>query len=381
MISRRDMLQKTAAGAATMVATPLFAQSAGDVLPTRGRQAGARLPVNGTSSGRYRPRFRVGIGGTQSGNCFAATTDAETDAKYEAAWAGGLRHFDTSPFYGRGLSERRLGSFLHDRDRDGYELSSKIGRVLSATTTPLPEDPFFKDQAPFAARFDYSAAGARRSIEDSLQRLGVSRLDIVYIHDVSPDNRELPGGWEAAYEECVRGCIPELARMRDEGLIRGWGFGVNTPNAPRRAAAGGVAVPDVHLLACQYSILDHQDALANTFPALMRAGTSVVLGTPLNAGFVAGRERFNFGPSIPPAMLDKRRRLATACERFGVDMRTAALQFAAAPPVVAAIIPGSRSAAQAQANIASMSVAIPPDFWTALRRERLISADAPVPTA
>ena len=209
----------------------------------------------------------------------------------------------------------------------------------------------------------------------------MSRLDIVYIHDVSPDNTELPGGWEAAYEQCARGCMPELARMRDEGLIRGWGFGVNTPHAPRRATAGGVPVPDVHLLACQYSILDHEDALADTFPALMRAGTSVVLGTPLNAGFVAGRGRFNFGPRVPPAMLDKRRRLAAACNRFGIDMRTAALQFAAAPPVVAAVIPGSRSAAQARANIASMTVAIPPGFWDALRRERLISTDAPIPTA
>lgn len=381
MISRRDMLQGAVVGAATFAATPLFAQSAGDVLPTRGRRSGEPLPVNGESSGRYRPRFRVGIGGTQSGNCFAASTDNQTEEKHEAAWADGLRHFDTSPFYGRGLSERRLGHFLHTRDRDEYELSSKIGRVLQATTRPLPEDPFFKDQDPFAFRFDYSAAGARRSVEDSLQRLGVPRLDIVYIHDVSPDNTALPRGWEAAFEECAHGCMPELARMRDEGLIRGWGFGVNRPDAPRRAATGNVPTPDVHLLACQYSILDHEDALTRTFPALARAGTSVVVGTPLNAGFLTGRQRFNFEPSIPPPMLDKRRRLAAACDRFGIDMRTAALQFAAAPEIVAAIIPGSRSAAQARANIASMNVAIPPEFWTALRRERLISADAPIPTA
>ena len=385
MITRRELMEGSASAAVALAAAPALAQSrgerAGDVLPTRGPQTDTPLAVNRPEAGRYRPRFRVGIGGTQSGNCFAPSTDLETEAKYEAAWARGLRYYDTSPYYGNGLSERRLGRFLHNQARNEYVLSTKVGRLFQATTKALPEDPFFKNPAPFSFVFDYSAAGARRSVEDSLNRLGVSRIDIVYIHDISPDNKDLPRPWQEVFDEAAKGCMVELSKMRDEGMIGGWGFGINRPDAAIRAAERDVPTPDVCLLACQYSIADHADALARTFPALARKGISVVVGTPLNAGFLTGRQRFNFEPSIPPAMLAKRRQLTSVCDRHGIDLRTASLQFAAAPDIVAAIVPGSRSAEQARANLASMSVAIPSQFWVDLRRENLIAHDAPTPSA
>ena len=382
ILSRREFVGASVVGVAAFATGSVDAQTGihvGDVMRPEGQPTDRPLPLNHQSGASYRPRFRVGIGGTQSGNCFAPSTDSETEAKYEAAWAAGLRHFDTSPYYGNGLSERRLGRFLHDQRRDDYVLSTKVGRVFTATTERLPEDPFFKDPAPFTFRYDYSAAGARRSIEDSLNRLGVSRIDMVYIHDVSPDNTDLPKPWEAVFEDAAQGCMPELAKMKEEGLIGGWGFGINRPDAAVRAAERDVPTPDLCLLACQYSIADHDVALRRTFPALARKNIGVVVGTPLNAGFLCGRDRFNFEPAIPPAMLKKRRHLAAACERHGVDLRTAALQFAAAPKIVAAVIPGSRSAEQARANIASMAIAISPAFWEELRRDGLIAANAPVP--
>lgn len=381
--SRRDVIRAALAGAAAITAAPVVAQvriHAGDVLRMQVRRTDRSLPLNEPTGRSYRPHFRVGIGGTQSGNCFAPSTDEEVETKYEADWAAGVRYFDTSPYYGNGLSERRLGHFLHNKNRDNYVLSTKIGRIFTATTKPLPEDPFFKDPAPFTFRFDYSAAGVRRSVEDSLNRLGVSRLDIVFIHDISPDNKDLPRPWQEVFDEAAKGCMPELAKMKAEGMIGGWGFGINRPDAAIRAAERDVPTPDLCLLACQYSLADHDDALHRTFPALARKDIVVVVGTPLNAGFLGGRERFNFEPAIPPLMIEKRRRLAAACQRHGVDLRTAALQFAAAPPIVTAIVPGSHSAAQAEANIASMKVAIPLALWDDLRRDRLIAQNAPTPT-
>lgn len=148
-LSRRDLLGASVIGAAAIAATSSLraqdrADHAGDVLETRGHPNGQRLPTNAQSGGRYRPRFRVGIGGTQSGNCFGVSSDGEVEAKYAAAWGDGLRYFYTSPYYGNGLSERRLGSFLHNHPRDDYVLSSKIGRLFHPTTKALPVDPFFQ---------------------------------------------------------------------------------------------------------------------------------------------------------------------------------------------------------------------------------------------
>jgi len=379
--SRRQFLSLAAASAAVMAASPLFAQSPapGSVLPTRGtpRSGGSPVARPQPTGGRYRPPTRMGLGGAPLGGSLAPTTRDAAQATMAAAWASGVRLFDTSPWYGLGLSERRMGNELHLHPADQYTLSSKVGRLLTGTSGPLQKTNWH-DPAPFRYRYDYSADGARRSVEDSLNRLGVSQLDIVFIHDLSPENeKDLGMPWEQRFAEALRGAMPELSKMREEGLIKGWGFGVNRPQPALRAVAE--SDPDIMLLACQYSLLDHETTLRDTFPKLAEKGVSVMVGSPLLAGYLTGRERYLYGSPIPEWAPAKRAKIAAICERHGIDLRTAALQFADAPSVVSCIVPGARTPEQVRANVASMSIAIPADFWAELKKEKLISADAEVP--
>lgn len=394
-MNRRDFIQLTAAGM-TLAALPSYAQSPGravntssdflsftergSILPTRGPITKSTLPLNSFNQGmRYQTPYRFGMGGTQIGNIFAPISDEQARNTLQIAWNNGVRYFDTSPFYGYGLSEHRIGSFLQQQNRDDYIVSTKVGRILKASREPLANDSLWTSPLPFSYEYDFTAAGARRSVEDSLQRLGISNIDIVFIHDLSPDNTELPGSWTDHYEIAKKGAMAELERMREEGLIRAWGFGINTPNAAILAAESGGPTPDIVLLACQYSIIDHEEALNRTFPILERKGISVVLGTPLNDGFLGGRSRYHFSPNIPAGAIEKRARIVKIADQFGIDIRTAALQFAAAPRIVSAIVPGSRTPGQVEANALSMKVAIPAQFWQTLRKEGLIASNAPLP--
>jgi len=381
MNARRRFLSAAAAGTATLAAGPLLAQGdagPGSVLPTRGQARPGPLPGNPPrAGGRFRPHTRLGFGGVAIGNAFAPTTDALSEATLAAAWEAGVRYFDTSPWYGLGLSERRCGHHLHNHPAGEYSLSSKSGRLLTATAGPLQET-MWQQPSPFHYRYDYSAAGTRRSVEDSLNRLGVSQLDIVFIHDLSPENeQDLGMPWEQRFAEAAKGAMPELTRMRSEGLIKAWGYGVNRPEPALRAIEE--ADPDIFLLACQYSLLDHEQALHDTFPRIAAHGASVVVGAPLLAGYLAGRERYLYDGTIPAWAPEKRRRVQAICDRHGVDLRTVALQFADAPEVVSAVIPGARTPEQVRANVASMSVRIPAALWDELKQSGLIAADAPVP--
>jgi len=343
-------------------------------MPTRGPQQKAELPRN-NEKGRYRPLTRLGLGGVALGNGFAAATDEQCEATLAAAWASGVRYFDTSPWYGLGLSERRLGAFLKDQPRESFVLSTKIGRLFQATTK-LPKTPW-KDPSPFKYSYDYSAAGVRRSIEDSLQRLGLARLDIVFVHDLSPDNDDFGPRWTEQFEVAKKGAFVELTKLRSEGVIRAWGLGVNRPEPALKTLE--VADPDIFLLATQYSILEHRQAVETTFPALEKRGTSVVVGAPLNAGYLAGRNRYDYDGTVPAGAAEKRRRIQAIASEHGVDLRTVALQFCNAPRIVSAVIPGARTAEQARANGQSFRVAVPKDLWDELKEQRLIHDAAAVP--
>ncbi|MEF3083213.1 aldo/keto reductase [Luteimonas sp. SMYT11W] len=381
MHSRRTFLSAAALGAATLAAAPLIASAQttpGDVLPTQGRRGTRPLPTNPAGGRKYRPTARVGLGGAPLGNNWAVVTEDDAQATLEAAWDGGMRLFDTSPWYGLGRSERRFGHVLGQKPREEYVISSKVGRLLTATKeTPKVS---WKEPPPFAYRYDYSAEGTRRSVEDSLQRLGIDSLDIVLVHDLSPDNGDMGARWLEYFEQARTGAFPELTKMREEGLIKAWGMGVNTPDPAMRAIE--VADPDIFLLACQYSLLDHTHALEHTFPNLATRGISVIVGSPLLAGFLAGRDRYLYGSQpVPPDAQQKRAKAEEIVRAHGVDLRTVALQFANAPEVVSAIVPGSRNAEQVAANIESMSVAIPAAVWSDLRAAKIITANAPVPDA
>jgi D-threo-aldose 1-dehydrogenase len=227
--------------------------------------------------------------------------------------------------------------------------------------------------------YDYTASGVRRSVEDSLQRLGIDSIDIAFVHDLSADNGYLPTSWQEQFAIAHKGAFPELTRMREEGLINGWGIGVNTPEPIMRLFE--VADPDVCLLASQYSLIDHKNALDQVFPVARARKVSFVVGAALNAGFISGSPRYNYGKDsykIPPAFIEKRRKLREVAGNYGVDLRTAALQFSAAPDVVAALVVGCRSQQQIIEDYTSMQTKIPAEFWAELKAQNLIEQDAPV---
>lgn len=330
----------------------------------------------------FTPKFRFGLGGVPLGNEFEVVTDEDADATLQASWEAGVRYFDVSPWYGLGLSERRFGRFLHRQPRDSYVLSTKVGKLLKASPRNEGKELFPYAGSPNNVVFDYSADGVKRSIEDSLQRLGIDRIDVVFVHDLSPDNKLLPRPWTEEFEVALKGAFPALSKMRDEGVIRGWGVGVNTPEPIVRVIRE--SDPDVCLLASQYSLIDHRNALENVFPAAREQGVGFVVGSSLNAGFLAGIPRFNYGNrrwDIPAQAIARRDKLRRVADQFGVDLRTAALQFSSAPDVALALIVGAHTAEQALANATAMTTTVPPAFWDELKREGLIAADAPVPNA
>jgi D-threo-aldose 1-dehydrogenase len=329
---------------------------------------------------KYRPNVDFGLGGVSLGNEFEFVTDGKAEQTLEAAWEAGVRYFDTSPWYGLGLCERRFGHFLHNKPRDEYILSTKVGKLLKASPDNEAKKYFRFTTSPNDPVFDYSADGVRRSVEDSLQRMGVDRVDMLFVHDLSPDNSWLAEGWEAEFRNAEKGAFPALSRMREEGIIKGWGMGVNCPQPILKCIE--VADPDICLLASQYSLVDHKTALDQVFPKARQAGISFVIGSSLNAGFLAGRPRYNYGPEsyvISPDKLESRKALQEVAARRGVDLRSAAMQFSAAPDLAAALVVGAASPGQVLANVTSMNTRIPSEFWDDLKAEGLIEPSAPVP--
>jgi D-threo-aldose 1-dehydrogenase len=323
------------------------------------------------------PKKTFGLGGVPFGNEFSYVTDDIAYATIEAAWNAGVRYYDTSPWYGLGLAERRLGSFLHKQTRGEYLLSSKVGKLLTASRNNNAKDYFPFTPSPNNLHYDYTADGVKRSIEDSLQRLGVDTLDVVFVHDLSPDNPWLPGPWEEQFEIARKGAFPALSGLRDQGVIKGWGLGVNSPEPILKLM--DVADANVCLLARQYSLIDHERALHEVFPKARERGMGFVVGSSLNAGFISGSARFNYGKDnykIPDGAIDKRTRLRAVAERYGVDLRTAALQFSAAPNVAAALVVGCANPQQVLADYTSLQTKIPEAFWSDLQSEGLIEKDA-----
>jgi D-threo-aldose 1-dehydrogenase len=382
MNTRRDFLNlgvKGSAMAAAAALLPWTKSAQANPADIRSRN-NMQNSANSGSGAHYKPPFKFGLGGVPLGNEFAVVTDKDAYAILEAAWSAGIRYYDVSPWYGLGLAERRYGSFLHNKKRSEYVISSKVGKLLKASNTAKNRELFPFSPSPNDVVFDYTASGVRRSIEDSLQRLGIDSLDIAFVHDISSDNKLLPTSWQEQFEIAVKGAFPELTRMREEGLIKGWGIGVNTPEPILRVFAE--ADPDVCLMASQYSLIDHKNALNQLFPAVRRNNASLVIGSSLNAGFISGSPRYNYGKEsykIPLEFLAKRKRLLEVAASHGVDLRTAALQFSASPDVAAALVVGASSEQQILADYTSMQTRIPAEFWVELKAEKLIEQNAPTP--
>lgn len=325
-------------------------------------------PASGNTSRRWRPPGPLGLGGAPLGNLFAPVADDDAHSAIEAAWDVGIRTFDTAPLYGLGLSETRLGRVLRGKPRDTFALSTKVGRLLDPDAAALDAQHSYVGVAGRRVRFDYSADAARRSVEDSLHRLGLSRVDAVLIHDPAEDTHG--PAWRARFDEAMEGAAPALTRLREEGVIRAWGLGVNDV-APCLLALER-ADPDLFLIAGRYSLLDGR-AADFLIPACAARGVSLMIGGPYNSGLLAGGSTYDYKPA-PPDLIARRDRIARICECHGVPLRAAALRFCAAPDTVACVIPGARSPAEVEDNARMLRHPVPPALWADLRAERLIPA-------
>jgi len=320
----------------------------------------------------FAPPGPLGFGGAPLGNMFEEVDDATAEAALAAAWNTGVRYFDTAPHYGSGLSEHRFGNILRRYPREGFVLSTKVGRLLRPDAN-RPDNPPFKNGLPFRVEVDYSYGATVRSVEDSCQRLGLAQIDIAFVHDLAADH--LGEAWTEQFELARNGAFRALTDLREQGVIKGWGLGVNLTEPCIRALEE--ADPDVFLLAGRYSLLD-QPALDRLFPMCAERGVHVVVGGPYNSGLLAGGRNFDY-QEASPEMVAKRDNILAICERHGADIRAAALQFCAAHPVVAAIIPGAKRAEKVQDNARLMTATVAAAVWQELRDASLIPADAPVP--
>ncbi|MBA6433621.1 MULTISPECIES: aldo/keto reductase [Streptomyces] len=327
---------------------------------------------------------RLGLGTAPLGSMFRDVSDEEAAATVDAAWDHGIRYYDTAPFYGAGLAEIRLGDALAGRPRDSYVLSTKVGRVILDEI----EDPaarelgekggLFEHGRPNKLVHDWTADATKRSIEDSLRRLRTDRLDIVWVHDVAQDFHG--DEWLAVYESARTGAFRVLQQLRDEGVIKAWGLGVNRVEPIELTLDLDEPKPDAFLLAGRYTLLDHDRALQRLLPTAADQGVSLVVGGPYSSGVLAGGTHFEY-QDAPAHIIEKVARIKELAERHGVSVKAAALQFSLAHPAAAAVIPGATRPSRIAEDVAALDEAVPAAFWTELREAGLVSPLAPLPTA
>ena len=315
----------------------------------------------------------LGFGSTGLGNLYRAQTEAAAMATVQAAHDGGIRYFDTAPLYGFGLAEHRMGAA---RRRIGPDLllSTKVGWRLSkgsADDAPTgPSDTLFDHPAPFKPHIDYSYDGVMRSVEDSMQRLGTDRIDILLLHDC--DRRNHGDAYPVRFREAMQGAYRALWSLRDQGTVRAIGAGLNEWEACQAFAEAGDF--DCFLLAGRYTLLD-QSSADSFLPLCERRGIGVILGGPYNSGILAtgavNGAMYDYAPA-EPAIRERTRAIERVCAQYGVPLRAAALQFPLQHPAVATVIPGARDVAEVEQNLHLMALTIPDALWHELRRAGLI---------
>lgn len=327
---------------------------------------------------------RLGLGTAPLGSMFRDVSDEEAAATVDAAWDHGIRYYDTAPFYGAGLAEIRLGDALAGRPRDSYVLSTKVGRViLDEVENPAARElgekgGLFEHGRPNKIVHDWTADATKRSIEDSLRRLRTDRLDIVWVHDVAQDFHG--DEWLAVYESARTGAFRVLQQLRDEGVIKAWGLGVNRVEPIELTLELDEPKPDAFLLAGRYTLLDHDRALQRLLPTAADQDVSLVVGGPYSSGILAGGTHFEY-QDAPAHIVEKVARIKELAERHGVSIKAAALQFSLTHPTAAAVIPGATRPSRIAEDVAALDEKIPAAFWADLREAGLVSPLAPLPTA
>ncbi len=322
----------------------------------------------------------LGFGTAPLGNLFKAISEDEADATMQAAWDTGCRYFDTAPLYGLGLSETRLNRFLRDKPRDEYVLSTKVGRLLElcAPDERTGIGKFFNTPSRREV-YDYSYDGVMRSIEFSLERLGVDRFDILFCHNIDIFNHGSQAVLDTMLASFMEGGYKALLSLRDQGVISAFGAGVNEWQPAQWLTERGDF--DIFLLAGRYTLLE-QESLESFLPLCEERGIGIALGGPYNSGILATGpvEGANYNyDSAPQDILDRVGRIQKVCEAHGVKLIEAALRFPLHHPSVVSVIPGGQSPGQVESNKAVLSAEIPDALWADLKAEGLMRADAPTP--
>ena len=329
-------------------------------MENQGNDVGVETRTLGTSGVAV---TALGFGGATLGGVGDRVSETEAHDVVRSAFAGGIRYFDTAPLYGHGLSEKRLGRALSSLPRDDFVLSSKVGRLLVSQDEGERYEGM-RDTEPFAIRYDYSYDAVRRSVETSLERLGLDRIDVLLCHDIDvwTHGDEQPGIFDVA----INGALPALQDLREQGVVRAIGLGVNEWEVCVRVL--DTIDVDCFLLAGRVTLLE-QTPLDEMLPRCIADDVSVIIGGPYNSGLLANTERrratYDYKPA-PDHLWEKAQRIREVCVSHGVDMRAAALQYPLRHPAVAAVIPGMWSKEEVQTNLGLMGVDIPPALWNEL---------------
>ncbi|MBI2969898.1 MAG: aldo/keto reductase [Gammaproteobacteria bacterium] len=329
-----------------------------------------------TRAGRKLIFTALGFGSAPLGNYLHPLSEEQCDRTLTAAWDGGIRYYDTAPLYGLGLSETRVGRLLQRKERSDFVISTKVGRLLEPCAKDEVNGMFFVETPQVRFYYDYSYDGVMRSYEDSLKRLGLDRVDILYVHDVCAI---VHGGREAS-EARIRELIDTggwraLAELRDSGEVAAIGAGVNEWEPCARLLE--LVDPDLFLLAGRYTLLE-QVPLDTLFPQCAKRGVGIVVGGPYNSGVLAGRNTYNY-TDIPPEVAARVRELDAVCGAHAVPLPRAALQFVLAHPLVVSVIPGGQTERETMHNVALAGEATPPAFWEELKSRKLLHPQAPTP--
>lgn len=311
------------------------------------------------------------------GNIFTPIDDQTSDAMIQTSWDAGIRFFDTAPMYGHGLSELRTGHSLRWKNRDDYVLSTKVGRVLKPRKRS--EINFFpwNNAAANEMIFDYSYDGTMRSFEDSLQRLALEHIDICFIHDIDVYTRG--ADQPEAFKQAMDGAWKALSQLRDEGVVKAIGVGVNEWEVCYDALQERDF--DCFLLAGRYTLLE-QESLDKFLPLCEERNAAVIIGGGFNSGILATGAvegaKYNYSPA-PEEILNKVRAIEAVCQEYNVPLPAAAMQFVVAHPAIPSFVAGTRTVEQLNKNLAWFSHPIPSEFWQTLKNKGLIREDAPTP--
>jgi D-threo-aldose 1-dehydrogenase len=320
----------------------------------------------------------LGFGTAPLGNLYRAIGGDEAQEILDRAWKGGVRYYDTAPLYGLGLSETRLNRFLRGKNRDDYVLSTKIGRLMQVCA-PQDRSGFGKwfDVPARQEVYDYSYDGVMRSLEFSFERLGIDRVDILWAHDLCISTHGSKAASDARIEELMSSGYDAMISLRDQGVVKAIGGGINEWEVCQTLAERGDF--DLFLLPGRYTLLE-QESLDSFLPLCESRGIGIVIGGPYNSGILASGPKpgafYNYEPA-PPPILEKVGKIEAVCQSHGVSLIDAAFQFPLMNKSVVSVIPGGQSVEQMAGNLSAAEAVIPPALWTDLKAQGLMREDAP----